>query len=92
MAEMHGEFITVSAAAKIARVCGTLITRELRKHLDEATGESKGGRVSGYLLHARTWMVRLEDVQALAKQVGWKAGKPRTAKKTQPRQKAKKAR
>lgn len=89
MAELHGDFITVSQAVKIAPVNGTLIRRELRKHLDAATGRSQGGRLSGILIHGRAWLVRRADVVALAKELGWKAGRPRDAKK--PRQKRQKA-
>jgi hypothetical protein len=91
MAQLNGDYITVARAAELANVSGTIITRELRKHLDDATGQSKGGRVSGYLLHARTWMVLRRDVEAMAKTLGWKAGKPRQAKKTASRRRAKKA-
>jgi len=91
MAQLNGDYITVAQAADLAHVGGTVITRELRKHLDEATGQSKGGRVSGYLLHARTWMVLRRDVEAMAKTLGWKAGKPRKAKKPASRKRQKKA-
>lgn len=92
MAEIHGDYITVSKATEIVGVNRTLICRELKKHLDPATGKSEGGRVSGFLLHERTWMVRRQDVEAMARQLGWKAGRPRKAKKTQQRRAAKKSR
>jgi len=92
MAQFHGDYITVTKAAELAGVNGTLIRRELKKHLDEKTGRSEGGRLSGYLLHERTWMVRRQDVEAMARQLGWKAGQPRKAKKPAPERKAKKAR
>lgn len=88
MAHLQGDFITVTQATKIAGVGGTLLRRELKKHLDPATGKSEGGRLSGYLLHERTWMVRRQDVEAMARSLGWKAGKPRQAKKS-PSKKAK---
>ena len=87
MAEIHGEYITVTEATEMVQVNGTLIRRELRKHLDAATGRSTGGRVSGYLLNERTWLVKKSDVVALAKSLGWKAGRPRDAKKPESRRK-----
>lgn len=89
MAQLNGDYITVAQAAKIVGVNGTIITRELRKHLDEVTGQSKGGRISGYMLHARTWMVLRRDAEAMANNLGWKAGRPRQAKKSPPRRRAK---
>jgi hypothetical protein len=92
MAEFHGDYITVTKAADTLRVNGTLIRRELNKHLDKKTGRSEGGRLSGYLLHKRTWMVKKQDVEAMASQLGWKAGKPREAKKPAAKRTAKKSR
>lgn len=85
MAKLHGDYITVTQATEVLGVNGTLLRRELRKHLDEATGESRGGRVSGYMLNERTWLVLRSDVEALKSSLGWKAGKPREAKKPQKR-------
>lgn len=81
MPVIHGDYIPVSVACKIAGVNGTLIRRELRKHLDPATGRSEGGRVSGYQVTERTWLVKRADVEALAAGLSWKAGRPRDAKK-----------
>lgn len=81
MAVLHGDYIPVSLACKIAGVNGTLIRRELRKHLDPATGRSEGGRVTGYQVTERTWLVRRADVEQLSKTLSWKAGRPRKAKK-----------
>lgn len=90
MAELHGEYITVTRAADILGVNGTLIRRELKRHLDPATGKSIGGRLSGVLMNERAWLVRKQDVDALRRSLGWKAGIPRDAKK-QGRPAAKKA-
>jgi len=87
MAEIHGEYITVTEATGIIQVNGTMIRRELRKHLDPDTGRSTGGRISGYLLNERTWLVRKSDVVTLSQSLSWKAGKPRTAKKPAARRK-----
>jgi len=87
MAEIHGEYITVTEATGIIQVNGTMIRRELRKHLDPDTGRSTGGRISGYLLNERTWLVKKSDVLSLSQSLGWKAGKPRTAKKSASRRK-----
>lgn len=87
MAEIHGEYITVTEATEMIQVNGTMIRRELRKHLDPDTGRSTGGRISGYLLNERTWLVCKSDVVALSKSLGWKAGKPRNAKKPAARRK-----
>ena len=81
MAVLHGDYIPVSVACKIAGVNGTYIRRELKKHLDPATGRSEGGKVSGYQVTERTWLVKRTDVEALAKSLSWKAGRPRDAKK-----------
>lgn len=81
MPVIHGDYIPVSLACQIAGVNGTLIRRELRKHFDPATGRSEGGRVSGYQVTERTWLVKRSDVEALAAGLSWKAGRPRTAKK-----------
>ena len=81
MAKLHGEYITVTKAAEILGVNGTLIRRELKRHLDDATGESNGGRLSGYMLNERTWLVCKGDVDTLRRSLGWKAGQPRDAKK-----------
>jgi len=92
MAQFDGDYITVTQAAELAGVNGTLIRRALNKKLDKKTGRSEGGRLSGYLLHKRTWMVRRKDVEEMARQLSWKAGQPREAKKPAAKRTAKKAR
>lgn len=81
MAVIHGDYIPVSVACAIAGVNGTYIRRELRKHLNPETGMSEGGKVSGYQVTERTWLVRRSDIEQLAKTLSWKAGRPRDAKK-----------
>ncbi len=81
MAFLNGDYIPVSAACKIAGVDGTYIRRELRKHLDPNTGRSEGGKLTGYQVTERTWLVKRADAEALAKSVSWKAGRPRDAKR-----------
>lgn len=91
MAVLHGDYIPVSVACQIAGVNGTYIRRELRKHLDRATGRSEGGKVTGYQVTERTWLVRRSDVEQLAKTLSWKAGRPRDAKKPSRRRATKSA-
>lgn len=82
MRDERGELITVTEAAAVLGCGRWAITKILRRHLDDATGLSRGGRIEGTRIAGLGWLVCRDTVQAAAAAgMSWAAGRRRGEKK-----------
>jgi hypothetical protein len=62
---LSDDWVNVEKAADLAGCSPQFLRRELEQHLDPATGESKGGRVVGWRLNGKAWLVSRASAVAL---------------------------
>ena len=62
---LNDDWVNVETAAGIAGCSPQFLVRELGLHLDPATGKSTGGRVEGWRLNGKAWLVSRASAVAL---------------------------
>ncbi len=99
---LSDDWVNVEKAADLAGCSPQFLRRELERHLDPATGESKGGRIAGWRLNGKAWLVSRASAVALGPTLSTRARSrkaerqpraPAASKKARPagRQKRRKA-
>ena len=81
MESPDGQWITITEAARLAGCAGSYIRKIILANYNAKTGRSIGGVIEGWRVNPRLWLVRKSDATAMAKSLGWRAGKPRATKK-----------
>jgi hypothetical protein len=74
MQDERGELITVTAAMAVMKCTRGAVCKILRKHVDEATGLSIGGRIEGRRVNPALWLVYRHTAEAAARDMAWCAG------------------
>ena len=81
MRDERGELITVTEAMAIMGCTRGAVCKILRRHVDESTGLSVGGRIEGQRVNPAMWLVYRHTAEAAAADMAWCAGTRRGAKK-----------
>jgi hypothetical protein len=84
---VHDDWVTVAKAAEIAGCSEQFIRRELLAHLprdeegEPTSDRTDGGRLDGWQVNGRAWMVSRVSAQALRNSLSSRAGKRKRAAK-----------
>lgn len=67
------DWVSIYKAAELAGCSGQYLRRELLEHMDPKTGVSKGGRIEGWRVNGKAWLVLRASAVALRQTVSTRA-------------------
>lgn len=67
------DWVSIERAAELAGCSGQYLRRELLEHMDPKTGISKGGRIEGWRVNGKAWLVLRTSAVAMRRTVSTRA-------------------